>query len=381
MLQASEGRRRVRALATEIGSKVDAVLCAAPENIYFFSGFRTMLYTRFIGVLIRMDNPDEPTLIATTVDRRLIEDRVWSPTWVSGVAFHGTDPWPDVAPTPAAALAPLLAGVSRLGVDSLRLADLEEVQKAAPGIEVVRLGGLIDGLKWRKVEQELGYLRQANRLAMQGIETARAMLEAGPVTELEIAARLEYDARLGGADGFGYPTLVSCGAKMNAPHSPALPRKVEPGRPVRIAFGPTVEGYTADVVRTFCLEEPPSELVRLQDAFLEAQEAVLGMIHPGVGVPELLAVVKQIYERRGVLDYWRNNIGHGLGLTIHEPPAIGGVSKATIEEGMVVAIEPSLMVQGFGGYAHCDVIAVTRTGFELLTPGLRGIVRAQRRGN
>ena len=375
MLSAVEGRRRSLALAEKLGTTMDAVLCTSPENIYFFTGFRTMLYTRFTAALIRMDQPAEPILIAASVDQRLIEDRVWSPPWTSRVTLHGPDSASNIVATPAAALALHLGGVRRLGVDSIRLSELDEVKAAAPNVEIVQVLSSIEPIKEIKGEQEIAYLRQANRLAMQGIETARALLAEKPFTELEIAVRLDADARRGGADGFGYPTLVSWGAKITAPHSPALPRRVEPHQPLRIAFGPTVEGYSADIVRTLCLGEPPKELVRLQDSFLEAQEAVIRLIKPGVAVPELMDAVRAVYGRWNVLDMWRNNIGHGLGLTIHETPRIGGVSKAVLAEGMVVAIEPFVSVPGFGGYAHCDVFVVTKTGTEILTPGLRHIIQ------
>jgi Xaa-Pro aminopeptidase len=362
-------------LADKIGTSVEAVLCTSPENIYFFTGFRTMLYTRFTATVIRMDRPEEPVLIAVSIDRRLIEDRIWSPPWVSRIAYHGTDARPDVFATPAQALAPHLTGVRRIGVDSIKLAELEEIRQAAPNAEIVRVIHQIDSLKAVKGEQEIGYLRQANRLAMQGMEKARAMLARGPVTELELAVQLEAEARLAGADGFGYPTLVSCGTKMGAPHSPALPRRVEPHQPLRIAFGPTVEWYTADVVRTFCLGQPPAELVRLQDGFLEAQEAVIRLLRPGAAVPELMAAVRSVYERRSLMNAWRNNIGHGLGITIHEPPRVGGASNEVLAAGMVIAVEPVLAVPELGGYSHCDVFLITASGSELLTPGLHGMVQ------
>ncbi|MBI5879074.1 MAG: aminopeptidase P family protein [Chloroflexi bacterium] len=376
MLNPVEGQRRAQALAAQVAASVDAVLCTAPENIYFFSGFRTMLYTRFSGVIVRMDRPAEPALIVSSIDRLLIQQRVWSPPWVTTVAYHGTEPLPDVAATPSAALAPHMAGVRRLGVDSLKLTDLDEVKAAAPGVEIVPLNSAIEGLKELKGPDEIGWMRRANALAVRGIETARDMLNAGPVTELELAVRLESEARLGGADGFGYPTLVSFGAKMGAAHSPALPRKVEASQPLRIAFGPAVEGYTADIVRTFCLGEPPALLTRLQDGFREAQDACFNLLRDGARVPDMMAAVRAVYAKRDLLSYWRNNIGHGLGLTIHEPPRIGGTSKAVLATNMVVAIEPSLTAPGFGGYSHCDVLLVTPNGADLLTPGFTGIVRA-----
>jgi len=89
-----------------------------------------------------------------------------------------------------------------------------------------------------------------------------------------------------------------------------------------------------------------------------------------------MAAVRSVYVRRSLMNAWRNNIGHGLGLTIHEPPRVGGASQDVLGEGMVVAVEPSLAVPELGGYSHCDVLWITATGSELLTPGLRGIVQA-----
>ncbi len=121
MLETSQGLRRSLALVEKIGTTVDAALCTSPENIYFFTGFRTMLYTRFTAALVRVDQPADPILVAASVDRRLVLGRLWSPPWVSRVVYHGPDSFSDVSPTPSLALAPHFTGVRRLGVDSLKL--------------------------------------------------------------------------------------------------------------------------------------------------------------------------------------------------------------------------------------------------------------------
>lgn len=373
-LTADHGAQRGRRLAQQLGGQVDAVLCMSPENIYFLTGFRTMLYTRFTAAYVRLDASDSPVLFAVSVDRPLIEGKVWSPPWTDRVVYHGTHA--GIPATPRAALEPYLRGVRRLGVDALRLPDVAIVEQAAPAVQIVNVTAELDTVRLLKGPEEVAFLGQANRLALRGVRTAHDLVAAGPTTELEIAVALDAYARRNGADGFGYPTLVSCGAKMLAAHSPALPRPVEPHQPLRIAFGPTVEGYTADVVRTMCLGEPPAELGRLQDGFLAAQDALLRLLRPGASVPELMAAVRAEYERRDLMPFWRNNIGHGVGLTIHEPPRVGGQSRDVLHEGMVVAIEPSLMIPGFGGYAHCDVAHITGHGCDLLTPDLQGIVRA-----
>ena len=96
MVDVSEGQRRVSLLASKVTPGVHAVLLTRPENIYYFTGFRTTLYTRFTAALLRMDQPFDPVLVVATIDRRLIEDRVWSPPWLSRIAYHGPEPQPLV---------------------------------------------------------------------------------------------------------------------------------------------------------------------------------------------------------------------------------------------------------------------------------------------
>jgi len=374
MLEAEDGKFRLSALVSRAKSTVDAVLCTSPENIYYFSGFRTTLYTRFTAVLIKMDQPEVPLLIVSTIDRQLIEDRIWSPPWGGKVIYHGPDRESDISPSPAAALKPYLDGVKRLGVDSLNLSEVDVITRAAIGIEFVQVVDLIHEIRKIKSEHEIKNLRQANQMAMMGIEMACTLLESLPITELEIATRLESDARLSGADGFGYPTLVSCGKKITALHSPALLREVEPHQPIRIAFGPSVHGYTADVVRTLCIGKPPMELIRMNDGFQIAQDQLLQMIRPGVSISAMLTVVEDIYTNRGLLPFWRNSIGHSVGLSVHETPRIAFGSESTLVEGMVVAVEPGLISPGFGGFWHCDIVVVRDSGSELISPEYQGII-------
>lgn len=374
MTERSLVQKRSLTLARKVGEIVDAVLCTNPDNIYYFSGFRTTLYTRFVAVLIRMDRPESPILIVSTIDRLMVEERIWSPPWVADVVYHGPDQQPDVAASPAEALATHLADIRRIGVDSLRLAEVDQLHEAAADVHILQIASQIYEVRLKKDEQELAYIKQANMLAMRGMAMVPSMLETGPTTEIEIAVKLEADARLSGADGFGYPTLVSSGAKMAAIHSPSLHRPIEPNKPLRIAFGPTVEGYTADIVRTFCLGKPSQELIRLQNGYLEAYKTLLAIIRPGVKPAALLSAVEEIYTQWGIRNFWRNSIGHGVGITIHEPPRIAAGSEVTLSEGMVLAIEPFLVVPGLGGYAQCDVIIVKEPEPDIVADGPQGII-------
>jgi Xaa-Pro aminopeptidase len=127
-------------------------------------------------------------------------------------------------------------------------------------------------------------------------------------------------------------------------------------------------------MRTFCIGSPPWELTGLQDGYMAALDKLLEIIRPGVKSSELLSSVEETYNQWGVRSYWNNSIGHGVGITVHEPPRIASGSEAILSEGMILAIEPYLVSRDIGGYAQCDLIAVKETGPEILAQGPQGLM-------
>jgi Xaa-Pro aminopeptidase len=89
---------------------------------------------------------------------------------------------------------------------------------------------------------------------------------------------------------------------------------------------------------------------------------------------DLLKKVESIYTARGCLKNWGYNIGHGLALTIHEPPRMAGADRTEIKENMILAVEPSLGCPPYGAFAHCDGVKITADGAEWLSTGLRDLV-------
>jgi Xaa-Pro aminopeptidase len=99
------------------------------------------------------------------------------------------------------------------------------------------------------------------------------------------------------------------------------------------------------------------------------------MLRPGPGSADLVNKAGEIYRKRNCEKYWARNVGHGIALTIHEPPWIAGNDETVMNENMVVAIEPFLTYPPHGAFAHCDVVRVTAQGCERLSPGLlRGLM-------
>jgi len=365
--------KRIQVL-TELGrdSDLDWILCMLPENIFYFSGFRTMLYTRFIGVLVPVKEKREPVLIASYIDRRLVQEDIWSPHWFKetliwgpGAEYEHKTPWD--------ALKVYLTSGMRLGVDAVQLDFYEQLMEVFPGTEVVNLQKEILDLRMVKDDDEIQKITTAYSLAEEIMALVPEWL-GEPMTEAELAAEMTRAATIEGAEGTLFPTLVSCGEKMLAYHSPPLPRPLKENELIRVAFGPILDGYGSDILRSFCIGKPPNEVLPLKDAFFEAQEAVVDMLRPGVTSSELLKKVEAIYTDRGCLKNWAYNIGHGLALTIHEPPRIAGADETVMRENMILAVEPSLGCPPYGAFAHCDGVKITAGGAEWLSTGLRDLV-------
>ena len=365
--------KRIRALiALGKDHDLDWILCMMPENIFYFSGFRTVLYTRFIGVLVPLKEKREPVLIASYIDKRLVQEDIWSPHW-----FNETVLWGPAAEyehkTHWDALKTYLEPGIKLGVDAIQYDFYEQLVETFPGLTVTSLQQEILDLRMVKDDEEIQKVKDAYRLAEEIMAKVPDWLGL-PMTEAELAAEMTRAATIEGAEGTIFPTLVSCGEKMLAYHSPPLPRPIKENELIRVAFGPVLDGYGSDVLRSFCIGSPPAEVLPLKEAFYEAQEAVVDMLKPGVNSQELLKKVEEVYTKRGCLNNWSYNIGHGLALTIHEPPRIAGADETVMKEDMILAIEPSLGCPPYGAFAHCDGVRVTAEGAEWLSTGLRDLV-------
>ncbi len=357
------------------GEGVDHVLLGLPENLYYFSGFRTMLHTRPTFVFIAADAGVDPILIAPTVDRRLIRDGIWTDCLIEDVRFWGPDAAEDVYPDHVTILGELIPPGSRVGIDGLRFDWVSQLGESL-GIELTPVSSAIDEIRKIKDENEIALVRRANELSFEILDTVvpEVLTTSDSITEIELAAEVERHARARGADGFGCPTLISHGDKMLAPHSPPLDRKIGRDVPTRVVLANTLEGYTADVIRSYVIGDASGELLRREKAFCRAQSACFDLLAPGVTSEDLMKAIEEVYEDEGVVDLWGRNVGHGLGITIHEPPRIAAGQSTVFEAGMIVAIEPVLGgVEGMGTYAQCDCCVITEDGCEVFTPHERGL--------
>jgi Xaa-Pro dipeptidase len=371
----SKTDRSTRLASLRQSQDLDAILLTTPANLFYFSGFRTTLYTRFNGLLASAKGE---TLVTSYVDEQLAKQQIWGPVWVRDIRIHGPIARADVFQNHLDTLRPELSDARRIGVDGISFALYSELKAAFPDLEIRDVSAPLNGLRAIKDGGEVADIRRACEIALAGMAHARSALARPGVSEMELGAELEFEARRAGADGYGYPILISSGEKIMAPHSPPSVEKIAPDVPfVRIAFAPSFNGYTSSIIRTFCPGRPPPAMQRLADAFFVAMRDIEAMLRPGATVQDILRTVAASYEKRGVRELWGGDMGYSLGVTVHEPPRIGGSDATELTAGMVLAIMPGLRRPGEATFHHSDVYLVTADGCECLSTGLKEILTYQ----
>jgi Xaa-Pro aminopeptidase len=131
------------------------------------------------------------------------------------------------------------------------------------------------------------------------------------------------------------------------------------------------DGYWTDITRTWCFGPASDRQLKMYEAVLAAREAAMAAVRPGVRAAEVDSAARDVLQARGFGAEYKHPTGHGVGFAAidhHAQPRIAQDSPDVLECGMIFNIEPAIYIDGFGGLRHCDMVAVTETGAELLTP-------------
>jgi Xaa-Pro aminopeptidase len=288
-----------------------------------------------------------------------------------------------VSGSPAAAAVEWLAaqpGAEKAGFDPAwtSVADLSRWKSALPSrlrrsFLTALPAPLVEPLRMVKDEEELAVMSEAALVGCKLFEHMLGFIRPG-LKEVEVAAELEYQARLLGAEGMSFETIVASGVRSALPHGRAtttpLPRKGF----VTLDFGIILRGYCSDMTRTVYLGKPRANERSAYEAVLEAQEAGVAAVRAGASCGEVDEAARGVLRKAGLAEAFSHSTGHGVGLEIHEPPRIGAGQSTRLLPGMVITIEPGIYLAGQFGIRIEDMVAVTPTGGQILTPAPKALI-------
>ena len=232
--------------------------------------------------------------------------------------------------------------------------------------------GLVERIRMVKDEEELQCIREAARLGSSLVDTALAAIRPG-VSEIEVAAEMEYDARQKGAEAMSFDTIVASGPRSALPHGRASTATIGNGFVV-LDFGVILEGYCSDKTRTVYVGKPTARDRHIYEAVREAQQAAIDTVKAGITAGEVDGAARSVLKRAKLDKHFTHSTGHGVGLEIHEPPRIGSNQTEPLSAGMVITIEPGVYVAGEGGVRIEDMVLVTERGCEVLWPATKELI-------
>jgi Xaa-Pro aminopeptidase len=139
-------------------------------------------------------------------------------------------------------------------------------------------------------------------------------------------------------------------------------------------FGIIHNGYCSDMTRTVHLGRPAAGERAVYETVLEAQEAGVAAVTAGASCAEVDEAARGVLRKAGLAEAFSHSTGHGVGLEIHEPPRIGAGEASRLLAGMVITIEPGVYLADRFGIRIEDMVAVTRTGGQVLTPAPKALI-------
>ena len=350
---ADQFRRRQAALRGRLQSEgLDALLVTHLPNIRYLTGFtgsaallliareRTVVITDFRYAV------QAPREVGSAAEVLIDQVSVWSRLF--GV-LREHDRW-------------------RVGIEAhvLTVGDATKIGKDFRG-NVVPVTDLVEDLRIAKSTEEVEAIRAAAALAQEALAEILPSIRVGSA-ERTIAASLEGALRRRGSEWHPFPTIVASGPRSALPHARTSGRAVESGDLLLVDFGAQVDGYCADLTRTYVVGAPADERQRLvYDLVREAQRQALERLRAGMTGAEADALAREVIQRRGFGEAFGHALGHGLGLEVHEAPRLAASTEKAIPAGAVVTVEPGIYLGGWGGVRLEDDVYLGSDGPECLS--------------
>ncbi len=349
MSQSEYSDRRQRVACELSRACLDALLVSSPANIRYLSGF-----TGSAGMLLL--EPDSSVLIT---DPRYTFQAVEQ----TGCAVR------TARRSIVAEVARCLArrGIKRLGFEPAHLNFEQYSHLRDKCAHLLPFPGLVERARMVKTQSEIELIRRASAITSEVFSALLPLIRPG-VSELDLAAEIEYRMRKLGAEGPAFPPIVTSGLNSALPHASPSSKMLSSNELVLIDMGARLAGYSSDMTRTVWVgEQPEPRILRLYNAVAGAQQAAIDAVRQGVTAASVDRAARSRLRAAGLEQAFLHASGHGLGLEIHDPPRLGRPDRTKLKPGMAVTIEPGVYFKELGGIRIEDTVIVTSEGAEILT--------------
>jgi Xaa-Pro aminopeptidase len=346
-------KRRERLFRELKDQKLSNLLVTCPHNVTYLTGFTgedSFLFANRGLITILSDARYEEQLQQECPDDAVF---IRSPT-ISMI--DATAKW----------LAPQSLSDVCVEAQTTTLAQWEKLSSHLTNMQLRSSSGVIEKLRERKDPSEIAAIERAVSIAERAFTSVQAML-TGDKTEKNVADELESSIRKLGGSCSAFKSIVGVGARAALPHGRPSAKRIEEDAFVLIDWGAKENLYLSDLTRVIVTGKPTTKFQKIYQTVLQAQEAAIRAIRPGIMMSEVDAVARGIIEKAGFGKRFTHSLGHSFGLQIHESIRLAKGQDRPLEADMVVTVEPGIYLPGVAGVRIEDDVLVTKTGNRVLT--------------
>ena len=351
-------------LATELRrKKAGAMLVTHMPNVRYLCGF-----TGSAGVLVVFAGDRAPKSVLYTDGRytRQARDEVQTASVVVGRKAAIIEA--------SRAILRRQVPVAAFEADQLPYAGYRQLkQLSGSRTRLKPVSGVIEELRANKDPEEIEQIRASVLLAASLFPAALSAIRPG-VSENQIAGEMELQARRAGAEKMSFDSIVAGGNRSALPHGLASSQPIPDKGFIILDWGVILAGYCSDMTRTVHVGPVSAVHRKMYQAVLDAQLASVAAVRPGATGDQVDRAGRRVLEKAGFGGYFTHSTGHGVGLEVHEPPRLAKGQTRKLTPGMVVTIEPGIYIPDDGGVRIEDMVLVTESGCEVLTPTTKDLI-------
>lgn len=365
---------------------IDVAIITDESSIAYLAGFWGYLSVEFGRPTFLLVRPDEAPIVITPL---MESEMVSNMTWVENIRSWqdmGENRWEKV-------LARVLGeNPGRIGVESAALPAIVRnwFDDQMPGQKLDNISTLLGSMRMIKSPEEISVMRQTGVIAAAMMQAAEnSLAEGAPEYEAALAV---IDAGTRKAAGFltakGWEAFISpmihnlqimqSGRDTSMVHRRASVKTLQKGDPVYFCFCNMAQfkQYKLGFDRMFFIKEISDRAARVQESAIEAQQAAIAAIRPGVSAESVAEAANEVYQKHGYQTGYRT--GRSIGMAYLESPELKKGDKTILQPGMTFAVDGGISVDGELGGRIGDSIVVTETGYEYLTDYPRKVLLVER---
>ena len=276
----------------------------------------------------------------------------------------------------------------------ISLKDKQNFDNLFEGFTLAASEGLIEKMRQVKDATEIENLTKAQNITDKAFSYILGFIadNMDSLTEMDVAAELEYFVKKNGADDKAFNTIAVSGAKSSRPHGEPEHIKLSKGF-LTMDFGAKYNGYCSDMTRTICIGQPSEKMCEIYNTVKAAQLAALDTIKAGMESVEADIAARDLIRDAGYGDNFGHGLGHSVGLEVHEGPGFGysksredrakdieeqakkaeedpdykPPAKTYLPENTVATVEPGIYLEGEFGVRIEDLVVLKENGHDNLT--------------